>query len=153
VEGRLEFQPRLEYENIQKMMPIGDTLYRAVILEKNTDGMRLIIEKKLAQRILPPIMYGPFYNFVDPEIIEIFTNHPNREILTKLKWNPDINAYDYYWFVNDDEHISQNEILGLINVGRKFASKKAQIHYAETIKFIKNSGYLVNLDRLDELSR
>lgn len=152
-EGRLEFQPRLVYENLEKRLPTSDILYRAVILEKNIDGVRLIVEKKLAQKILPEIMYGPFYNLVDPKIIEICKQHPDSEILIKLHWNPDANAYDYYWFINEQEHISIKNILYLINIGRKFASKKAQIHYEETINFIENACYHVDTSELDKKAK
>jgi hypothetical protein len=146
VEGFLEFEPRVEYENIQKMLPNSNVLYRAVVLEKKAEGIRLIFEKKLAQKIIPQKLYGPFFNFMDPDVIEILTNDPERELLKNFKWNPNINAYDYFWFNHRDDNTNLSKIIELIKIGKNFANKKAQKHYTETLNLVRQGNFIFDLD-------
>lgn len=52
VSGRLNFEFRITVNNFKKRLPSSDVLARAVSLEKKVKGSRLILENKIAQKIL-----------------------------------------------------------------------------------------------------
>lgn len=137
VKGFLEFDPRLELKNWEKRLPTGNILFRAVGLEKQAQGIRLIIEKSLAQDILPEELYG-----FPTSYFRVFNslNIGEDSILRKIMWSSDMNAYDYLWFNQDLTNIEllrHREIIQKLKEIKRHVNKKAQIHYSETIRLIK----------------
>lgn len=119
VEGKLDFDPRLELSNLTKQLPRGDILYRAVDLEKRNKGARIAIEKKLAQKILPREWYT----------IEGYLNYlhlyqiPVDCIKRKIRMTPSWGAYEYLWPIT-------KEI--------EFQGKRVKFYYSEYMKKIKD---------------
>jgi hypothetical protein len=134
VQDLLEFDPRLELKNLRKMLPIGDVLYRAVTLEKHAEGIRLVVEKHLAQKILPPELHGISHSYEAPFIRSSNTKH---NVLHKIKWTSDLNAYDFLWLDYGLDGTQPLYWINKIKQSQRHANKSAQNHYTETIKFIK----------------
>lgn len=93
VEGRLDFDPRLELENITKQLPRGDVLFRVVTLEKTAKGARFLLERSLAKRILPQ-------TWLTDELYEMNICKPRlsrwdlrRRIVLHREWR----CYEYLW--------------------------------------------------------
>ncbi|OGU62091.1 MAG: hypothetical protein A2V66_08020 [Ignavibacteria bacterium RBG_13_36_8] len=144
--GKLDFDPRIELENIRKELPVGDVLFRAVTLEHDVKGARFLIENKLAKKITPSNWW------TDELYIENIQN-PNlglddfrRRIILHREWR----SYEYLWpwptpglFNNE---LRFTEFMDLAFVPKQFLSKTSKrmpksvaCHYQETKELFDNA--------------
>lgn len=144
VKGKLEFDPRLQLEQLQKKLPKGDVLFRAVELEKRVKGARLLIEKKLAQSILPQKWYsvqGYYENIFDFDF-EIY------DIRRLIRLTPDWDSYEFLWPIVDRSEyppgsrnnlrLTKSSWVQNLQSFENIAPSSAKIQYRETKKLIKS---------------
>jgi hypothetical protein len=141
VHGQLTFDPRMELNNMVKQLPEGDVLFRAVELEKRNKGARLVMEKRLAQMILPQKWFtteGYIQSRVDPEI-------PKDSIKRKIRTTPTWGAYEFLWPLIDIEEFNGKrvkfyypEYLEKINQLKRIVPEEASINIKETKKLFNN---------------
>ncbi|MCK4796833.1 MAG: hypothetical protein KAT05_05585 [Spirochaetes bacterium] len=131
VEGKLDFDPRIDLENLKKNLPKTDVLFRAVQLEKNTKGARLLIENGLAQKIIPNNMY----TFDD--YVRNVRNIPEGNISRNIVYNNDSQAYEYFWPL--DYILEINELENNLKNNEYFVPKHAIPHLSETQKLFNKS--------------
>ncbi|MDD5691723.1 MAG: hypothetical protein PHP10_00940 [Candidatus Omnitrophica bacterium] len=104
VSGTLDFDPRIQLDNLPKMLPSTDALFRANSLENSVNGMRLLIEKDLAKQILPEewLTEDLYKNNIILDDIDQYDFR--RKIILTSEWN----AYEYLWMC----HLNPSEIFG-----------------------------------------
>ena len=139
VDGRLEKDPRLELENFRKFLPTDDTLARAVGLEKNEKGARLLVSPALAESVLAD----------SPEwlTVEGYMHHPHPEIavddiLRRLCPLPSGSSHELLWFWTpshggDRDQWNCDEASAKLNEIAQFLEGDASDHYRETAKLLK----------------
>ncbi len=93
VRGKLKFDPRIELDNLIKQLPSTDVLYRAISLEKNVKGMRLLIEKEIAKEILPKEWLTEDKYKMNVGLSGYDKYDFRRKIILAREWN----AYEYLW--------------------------------------------------------
>jgi hypothetical protein len=141
VHGELTFDPRIELKNMIKQLPVGDVLFRAVELEKRNKGARLVVEKKLAQLILPKKWYtteGYLQSRVDGAI-------SRDSILRKIRTTPNWGAYEFLWplidipqFKGTRVKFHYDEYMRKINEMKSVAPIEAGINIKETKRLFDN---------------
>jgi hypothetical protein len=141
VHGQLTFDPRLELQNMVKQLPEGDVLFRAVELEKRNKGARLVMEKRLAQMILPQEWFtveGYIQNRINPEI-------PKDSIRRKVRTTPTWGAYEFLWPLIDIENFNGRKVrfyypeyLKKIEQLKRIVPEEASINIKETKKLFDN---------------
>lgn len=141
VHGELTFDPRLELSNMIKQLPEGDVLFRAVELEKRNKGARLVMEKRLAQMILPNKWFtteGYFQTRIDPNI-------PTDSIKRKIRTTPTWGAYEYLWPLIDVDNLNGRQVkfyypdyVKKINELKRIVPEEASINIKETRKLFDN---------------
>ncbi|MDP8213125.1 MAG: hypothetical protein P9X22_07565, partial [Candidatus Zapsychrus exili] len=103
VGGELEFDPKIELSNLTKQLPKTDVLFRAVTLEKSVKGIRFVIEKNLAIRMLPKewLTDDLYKNNVT---LEGYGKYDfRRKIVLSSEWH----AYEYLWSF----HLNPSELF------------------------------------------
>ena len=131
VEGKLDFDPRIQLANLVKNLPKTDVLFRAVQLEKNTKGARLLIENRLAQKMIPLERYA----FVD--YIRNIQNVHEGDISRNIVYDSDSKVYEYVWPLNYMEEI--NELENRLKINKTGAPKHALPHFRATLNLFKKS--------------
>ncbi len=124
-----------------KTLPKGDVLFRAVELEKRNKGARLVMEKKLAQIILPDKWYtteGYILDSIDPDI-------SNDSILRKIRTTPTWGAYEFLWPLIDVETFNGKQVkyyypdyIEKIKQLKRIAPEEALINIRQTKKLFDN---------------
>jgi len=140
VDGKVEREPRIEVKNLQKFLPINDSLARAVGLEESTKGARFLISPKLGERLLA--------NVPEWRTVEGYIDHANNglaleSVLRRICPLPEGTAYEllYFW------HSSQLSENGFDYKNGKATLKEISqylrpaqvVHYRETVDLIKRS--------------
>ena len=152
VKGKLDFDPRIELENITKQLPRGDVLFRAVTLEKSVKGARLLLEKPIAQSVLPPNwLTDELYakNICNPKLsIEDF----RRRIVLHRGWK----CYEYLWtwptpsFLSDLLGENIDTVLFPKKMLRQLAlrmPKSVSCHYRETKELFDIAAYRAGITK------
>lgn len=93
VNGRLEYEPRVELRNLTKKLPMGDVLFRAVALEKYAKGARLLIDKDLARILLPKEWLTDELYSKHVTTHSINNDDFRRRIVLHREWR----SYEYLW--------------------------------------------------------
>jgi hypothetical protein len=145
VKGRLQFEPRLTFDNYQKKLPQDDTLARAMGLESTKKGARLLIENQLAAELLDQYpewltQEGYVMSFNNPQ----YAGVPESSILRRISPTPEQDTYEYLYFWISPEH---KAFLNLdrefrardLEVLRSMTSESISLHYRETIELLKRS--------------
>jgi hypothetical protein len=137
VHGQLTFDPRIELRDMVKQLPKGDVLFRAVELEKRNKGARLVMEKRLAQMILPPKWYSTEGYIKQRVDANISADSIKRKIRTTPTWG----AYEYLWPLIDiaqfnGHHLkySYPDYIKKINELKRVVPVEASINIKETKK-------------------
>lgn len=141
VHGLLNFDPRIELQNMVKQLPDSDVLFRAVELEKRNKGARLVMEKKLAQIMLPKKWHtteGYIQNIVDKNI-------SIDSILRKIRLTPTWGAYEFLWPLTDIEEFQDKQVkfyykdyIKKINLLKRIVPKEASLNIKETKDLFDN---------------
>jgi len=145
VEGRLEFEPRLTYDNYEKKLPQDDTLARAMGLESTKKGARFLIENQLAAKLLYQYpewltQEGYVMSFNNPHYIGV----PENNMLRRISPTPEQDTYEYLYFWISPDHRTY------LNLDREFRARDLEVlrsmtsesigaHYRETIELLKRS--------------
>lgn len=95
VGGLLDFESIIQLDNFKKELPRTDVLFRAVKLEKSYKGSRLLIEKELAQNILPSEWYYTFDEYEENVLIHR-DDTPVNSFKRKIAPNQDSLAYQSF---------------------------------------------------------
>lgn len=143
VKGRLQFEPRLNYENYEKRLPQDDTLAKVMGLESTKKGARLLVENELVAEVLQQYpewltQEGYVMSFDDDHYMQV----PDNSILRRISPTPEQDTYEYLYFWMSTEH---REYL---NITREFSAKDLEVvksmtsesisaHYKETIELLK----------------
>jgi len=141
VNGSLKFEPRRELGNLEKRLPIDDTLARAVGLEKAKKGSRLLIENVLAEELFEQS------NCPSWKTLEGYVQYPNIKIsmdsiLRRICPSPNQDIYEllYPWVSENSEfiqvHFDSNLVKKQIKEVSGMLDEEISIHYRETIKLI-----------------
>jgi hypothetical protein len=141
VYDKLTFDPRIELRNMVKQLPKTDVLFRAVELEKRNKGARLVMEKKLAQMILPKKWYtteGFIQERRDPRI-------PKDCIRRKIRTTPSWEAYEFLWPLIDIEYFNDKRVrfyypdyIQKINQLKRIVPREASLNVKETKNLFDN---------------
>ncbi len=140
VGGELNFEPRIELNNLSKRLPEGDVLFRAVQLEKSTEGARLLIEKRLARLILG----NDLYEINDYKAYIKYNSFKENDIRRKIFYNSDYHTYEYLWPLENRDwlrniHIKNEDAIFLPNYAKK--------HHKATSKMLKISEVINRINR------
>lgn len=135
VHGLLEFDPRVELQDMVKQLPEGDVLFRAVELEKRNKGARLVVEKRLAHMILPRDWFtleGYIQNIGNPSI-------PINSIKRKIRTTPSWGAYEFLWPLIDIQEFEGRQVKFFypeykrkIEFLKKIVPREASVNIKET---------------------
>lgn len=142
VEGLLDFDPRIQLDNLIKQLPTTDVLFRAVKLEKSSKGARLLIEKRLAQRILPSHWYT--YELYKENLHN--PNLPIGDFRRRIVHNSESQAYEYLWPIENHEWLNHVNIQNLLKENAYFSPKYAMNHLGETRKLFKIAKYWLQIN-------
>lgn len=139
VKQKLDFEPRLTYDNFQKMLPKDDTLARAVGLSSTQKGARFLVEIDLARNIFKN---NPDWLTHDGYVKSAQNNIPYESILRRICPTPDNTAYEvlYFWGVSDEISLrSQNhkELRLQLEEIRRMVRKYISGHYEDTVALLK----------------
>jgi hypothetical protein len=145
VRGRLQFEPRLTYDNYDKKLPQDDTLARAMGLESTKKGARLLIENQLAAELLDECpewltQEGYVMSFNNPHYARI----PESSSLRRISPTPEQDAYEYLYFWLSPDHkaylsLDREFRARDLEVLRSMTSESISIHYRETMELLKRS--------------
>lgn len=143
VKGKLQFEPRLTYDNYDKKLPRDDTLARAMGLENTKKGARLLIENQLAAELLDEhrewlTQEGYVMSFNNAHYAQV----PENSTLRRISPTPEQDAYEYLYFWMSPDHIA------FLNLSREFTARDLEVlksmtsesiglHYRETIELLK----------------
>ena len=143
VKGKLQFEPRLTYDNYDKKLPRDDTLARAMGLENTKKGARLLIENQLAAELLDEhqewlTQEGYIMSFNSPYYGQI----PERSILRRISPTPEQDAYEYLYFWMSPDHKTflnlHHEFTARdLEVLKSMTSESIGLHYRETTELLK----------------
>ena len=143
VKGMLQYEQRLTHENYEKRLPTGDTLARAVGLEKTQKGARLLIENSLAQELL---IGQPEWLTHDGYVRHV--TNPNQynlqydDIRRRICPTPDQDGFEclYFWICDKtffhswpDYEASKTQLVEI----KKMLGQTIGVHYSETIELLK----------------
>lgn len=143
VKGRLQFEPRLNFENYEKRLPQDDTLARAMGLESTKKGARLLIENQLAAELLDQY---PEWLTQEGYVMSFRNTHyasvPDSSMLRRISPTPEQDTYEYLYFWINPDHMTY---LGLdhavrvrdLEVLKSMTSESISAHYKETIELLK----------------
>lgn len=138
VRGLLDFDPRIQLDNFTKQLPTTDVLFRAVKLEKSYKGARLLIERDLAQKILPRGWYT--FDEYKKNVLshkDISINNFKRKIVQ----NRDFQSYQYLWPLEDLDYLKSLNIKYLLKERRLFSPENAKDHIKETKNLFEVAKY------------
>lgn len=138
VEGKVEREPRLEVKNLQKFLPVNDSLARAVGLEQSVKGARFLISPRLGERLLSD---EPEWRTVEGYVDHAITlGTPFESLLRRICPLPQGTAYEllYFWLprgvsAKAFDYKSAKSKLREISI---FLGPTQAIHYRETIGLI-----------------
>lgn len=145
VKGRLQFEPRLTYENYEKRLPQDDTLARAMGLESIKKGARLLIENQLVADLLDGY---PEWLTQEGYVTSFGNTHyagvPNNSMLRRISPTPEQDGYEYLYFWISPEHrayLNLDREVGIreLEVLKSMTSESISPHYRETIELLKRS--------------
>lgn len=141
VKGKLNFDPRLVMENLQKRLPTDGTLARAVGFGNSYKGARFIIENSLVNYL--------FRDLQDWLTVEGYLNNirndiPLNDITRRICPTPENSLYEFLYFWQGRENEVNNIFDYESNKFRlteiaKSLQYKDSIHYRETIKLLERS--------------
>jgi hypothetical protein len=141
VDGTLRFEPRLERRNFEKRLPRDDTLARALVLEKSHKGARLLIESRLAVRML---RRNVSWQSADGYIREPRPRNPHvpyESSLRRISPTPEGGCYEYLHFWAPERQLNHDRTdyaatrRELRAIG-KMLSDTAGMHYRETVRLL-----------------
>jgi hypothetical protein len=139
VNGSLEFEPRFELSNLEKSLPVDDTLARAVGLEKTKKGSRLIMENAIVDELFGQLNCTEWKS-VEGYILNPHLGIPHDGILRRICPNPNLDSYEYlYPWVPSKIEFNQ-EIFDIEQVKMQLRETSSMleeeiaVHYRETIK-------------------
>ncbi|BAH73571.1 hypothetical protein [Solidesulfovibrio magneticus] len=143
VSGKLNFDPRIERSSFKKMLPIGTELVRAISLEGQYKGARLIIENKLAEELLDEArdwktISGYVNNLTGDNYI------PKNDFRRRIIPVPEGGAYEYLYFweldnVNSLQNLFHKDIEDKLSEIEKYMDTNKARHYSETLNLLKRS--------------
>jgi len=143
VKGKLQFEPRLTYDNYDKKLPRDDTLARAMGLENTKKGARLLIENQLASDLLEETrewltQEGYIMSFNNGDNAHI----PENSILRRISPTPEQDTYEYLYFWMSPEHkaflnLNHEFTARDLEVLKSMTSESIGLHYRETIELLK----------------
>ena len=143
VKGKLQFEPRLTYDNYEKRLPQDDTLARAMGLENTKKGARLLIENQLAAELLYEhqewlTQEGYVMSFNNTHYAEV----PEGSALRRISPTPEQDTYEYLYFWMSPEHktflnLSHEFTARDLEVLKLMTSESIGLHYRETMELLK----------------
>lgn len=141
VKGKLNFDPRLVIENLQKKLPTDDTLARAVGLSNSYKGARFIIENSLAN-----YLFNNTQEWMTAEgyLSNIRNNIPLNDVTRRICPTPENSSYELLYFWQDRENEVnnifdyENRKTRLTEISKNLQHKDS-IHYRQTIKLLERS--------------
>jgi hypothetical protein len=141
VDGALQKEPRLEARYFRKFLPTNDTLARAVGLEKTVKGARLLIEPRLARKLLNS---HPQWLTVEGYIGDVNKKVPLNSVLRRICPSPTGTSYEllYFWSQNPNESVSSTNIEDIsdrLKEVAEFQDSYVAKHLRETLKVLKRS--------------
>jgi hypothetical protein len=140
VDGQLKKEPRLEVKHFRKFLPTNDTLARAVGLEKTVKGARLLIESRLAQKLLRG--YEEWLT-LEGYIAQQYPDVPIESPLRRICPSPSGTCYEllYFWKPPSTTQISSENgsIADRIKEIAKFQDAEIAQHFRETLRVLKRS--------------
>lgn len=143
VKGKLQYEPRLTFENYEKRLPQDDTLARVMGLESTTKGARLLIENQLAAELLEQY---PEWCTQEGYIMSFSNAHyasvPASSMLRRISPTPGQDTYEFLYFWLNPDH---RAYLGLdrevrvrdLEILKSMTSESIGAHYKETIELLK----------------
>ena len=138
VDGKLQFDPRRTIDNIRKELPTSDILARALGLEKSQKGARLLIENKLAEKLLDQNREWLTH---EGYIRRIQSDFNIDSILRRISPTPDNKTYEllYFWVCPDDAwrvELDYDRKRSEFKEISKMLERKFSVQYDETIKLL-----------------
>ncbi len=143
VKGRLQFEPRLTFENYEKRLPQDDTLARAMGLESTKKGARLLIENQVAAELLDSYpewltQEGYVMSFDNPHYAQV----QHSDLLRRISPTPEQDTYEYLYFWISPDHraylsLEREFRVRDLEVLRSMTSESISAHYKETIELLK----------------
>jgi hypothetical protein len=139
VSGKLEFEPRFTIVNLEKSLPKGDILPRAVGLASSCKGARLIVDREIAHSQLPSVEWHTIEGYL--QFHQHYQDIPQFDSRRFICPTPDGTAYELLYFYPISAGIPldyDGRIRHLRNMS-KMVSKEFTEHYSETISVIERS--------------
>lgn len=143
IKGKLQFEPRLTYENYEKRLPQDDTLARAMGLESTKKGARLLIENQLAAELLDRY---PEWLTQEGYVMSFDNSHyakvPEDSVLRRISPTPEQDTYEYlYFWISEGHRVYLNLERELrvkdLEVLKAMTSESISAHYKETIDLFR----------------
>jgi hypothetical protein len=138
VKQKLDFEPRLTYDNFRKMLPKDDTLARAVGLSSTQKGARLLVEIDLARNIFKD---NSEWLTHDGYVKSAQNDIHYESILRRICPTPDNTAYEvlYFWGVSDSiapRAQNHKELRFQLEEIKRMVRKDISGHYEETVALL-----------------
>lgn len=147
VAGKLGFDPRVGIDGLSKKLPTTDVLFRVVELEKRNKGNRILIEKSLAQQILPPSWLTPA-GIINNDMPSI----SKSDIRRKIKLCPNWSSYEYLWpLIDEDEFPIGNKVkliykeyVNKLKLFKRIFPEESAANILETKRMINSIQYEIS---------
>ncbi|MGP8049127.1 MAG: hypothetical protein ACLPYB_00825 [Desulfobaccales bacterium] len=144
VDGKLQMDDaRLELKNYKKMLPKDDKLARAVGLQAAQKGARLLIENRLADKLLSAKKEWLTIEGYNNDIKKSNTPFvPYESVLRRICPTNDNNGYEllYFWAPQRDfghEEVDYKDIIEELYENFKMYKDKIADHYKSTIDLLR----------------
>lgn len=139
VSGKLEFEPRFTIENLEKNLPKGDTLPRAVGLASSCKGARLIVDREIAHSQLPGVEWHTIEGYLQSH--QRHQDIPPFDTRRFICPVPDGTVYEllYFYPISHGIRLDYEAVIHRLQNTSAMGSKEVAEHYAETISLIKRS--------------
>lgn len=141
VDGALEREPRVQAKEFRKFLPTNDTLARAVGLEKTVKGARLLIESRLAHKLLHDY---PQWLTLEGYIENIDRAVPESSVLRRICPSPSGTSYEllYFWRRSSESEMATKKnknLVGRLKEVAEFQDDYVADHLHETLKLLRRS--------------
>jgi len=145
VDGKLQYDERIELNNFQKKLPYTNLLAMAVGLEKSVKGSRLLIDKRLAKKLLNGQLSSwlTIDGYLDN--YDIQSDISSNDILRKICLTPNHRCYELLYFWNYNEFLHDNNLEKKLNLKdklkeiAKMSDSTISKQYNETIALLDRS--------------
>ncbi len=143
VKGRLQYEPRLTFENYEKRQPQDDTLARVMGLASTTKGARLLIENDVAAELLS---HYPEWLTQEGYVMSFgktyYVSVPDNSMLRKISPTPGQDTYEYLYFWIHPDHraypgLQRSASVKDLEILKSMTSESISVHYKETIELLK----------------